>query len=208
MEEILSHNGQSLKNYPPMPIPNIHDDVVVHNQLINDELNYDNKTLATELNELEIGLNTDQRKPYLAILNSCEKQLGDLFFVYGGVGTGKTFLWRTLITRLRSEKKIVLAIALLGFASLLLPGGRIAQSKFKIPIDITEFSTCTIKRQSNLANLIHRTSLIIWDEAPMTIRYAFDAVERTFRDLSAHDPSNSFTHLSFGGKTVVLGGDF
>jgi len=87
--------------------------------------------------------------------------LGELFFVYGGGGTGKTYLWRTLITHLRGEKKIVLVVASSGIASMLLPGGRTAHSKFKIPIDITEFSTCTIKRQSNLAKLIHQTSLII-----------------------------------------------
>jgi len=73
IEEILSHNAQSLKNYPPMPIPKIHDDIGVHNQLIYDEVNYNSETLAAELNELKIGLNTDQRKPYLAILNSCER---------------------------------------------------------------------------------------------------------------------------------------
>jgi len=64
----------------------------VHNQLTYDELNYNSETLAAELNELKIGLNTDQRKPYLAILNSCEKQLGELFFVYGGGGTKRIYL--------------------------------------------------------------------------------------------------------------------
>nr|GEX57995.1 hypothetical protein CTI12_AA123990 [Tanacetum cinerariifolium] len=43
-------------------------------------------------------------------------------------GTGKTFLYKTIISRLRSELKIILAVASSGIASLLLPGGRTAHS--------------------------------------------------------------------------------
>jgi hypothetical protein len=58
-----------------------------------------------------------------------------------------------------------------------------------------------------LAELIQVASLIIWDEAPMTNRRCFEALDRTMRDiLSEHKPSNA--RLPFGGKPVVLGGDF
>jgi ATP-dependent DNA helicase PIF1 len=41
----------------------------------------------------------------------------------------------------------------------------------------------------------------------MTSRYCFEALDRTLRDvLSCNDASKS--SLPFGGKTVVLGGDF
>jgi len=46
---------------------------------------------------------------------------------------GKTFLWHTIINRLRSDGLIVLVVASSGIASLLLPGGRIAHSRFKNP---------------------------------------------------------------------------
>jgi CO dehydrogenase nickel-insertion accessory protein CooC1 len=36
---------------------------------------------------------------------------GKLFFVYGSGGTGKTFVWTTLLSRLRGQGKIMLAIA-------------------------------------------------------------------------------------------------
>lgn len=49
--------------------------------------------------------------------------------------------------------------------------------------------------------------LIIWDEAPMMHRNAFKTVDRTFQDImkSANENLNSDV---FGGKVVVLGGDF
>ena len=57
-----------------------------------------------------------------------------------------------------------------------------------------------------LSELIESTSLVIWDEALMTHRIAFEALDRIFRDLlSTHSPDAS--NLPFGGKVVVLGGD-
>jgi hypothetical protein len=52
-----------------------------------------------------------------------------------------------------------------------------------------------------------RASLIIWDEAPMAHRNCFEAVDRSLRDiLHFSDPQSG--EKPFGGKTVVLGGDF
>jgi hypothetical protein len=61
-----------------------------------------------------------------------------LFFVCGHGGTGKTFFWNAILTHLRSRQKIVLAIASSGVALLLLPKGRTAHSRFKIPFDLDE----------------------------------------------------------------------
>ena len=66
-----------------------------------------------------------------------------------------------------------------GVASLLLPKGRTAHSRFKIPFDITDTSTCSVKRGTMLAELLQVTSLIIWDEAPMTHRRCFEALDTT-----------------------------
>jgi hypothetical protein len=58
-----------------------------------------------------------------------------------------------------------------------------------------------------VAELVHKVDLIIWDEAPMMHRRAFEAVDRTLRDLmQLHDAEA--TEKIFGGKTVVLGRDF
>jgi hypothetical protein len=44
--------------------------------------------------------------------------------------------------------------------------------------------------------------LIIWDEAPMNDRRCFEALDRTLKDIL--DSPDTL----FGGKTIVLGGDF
>jgi hypothetical protein len=57
-----------------------------------------------------------------------------------------------------------------------------------------------------LCELIESASLVIWDEALMTHRHAFEAVDRTFRDLLFRETETA-RDLVFGGKIVVLGGD-
>ncbi|XP_052113856.1 uncharacterized protein LOC110277433 [Arachis duranensis] len=65
-----------------------------------------------------------------------------------------------------------------------------------------------LKEGSPFARLISKAKLIIWDEAPMIIsKYCYEALDICLRDiLRCSDSYNA--HLSFGGKVVVLGGDF
>ncbi|XP_071699128.1 uncharacterized protein [Rutidosis leptorrhynchoides] len=135
-------------------------------------------------------------------MNSNANQKQELIFVYGHGGTGKTFLWKTLTIALRAEGKIVLAVASSGIASLLLPSGQTAHSRFRIPIDITDESVCNIKKKTHMATLLRKTELIIWDEVPMNDRKCLEALDRTLRDIfeKADTP--------FGGLSFVLGGDF
>ena len=127
-------------------------------------------------------------------------------FLHGYGGTGKTFMWRTLASALRSKHEIVLTVATSGIASLLLPGGRTAHSKFKIPVPTLDNSTCKIDHDSDLAELLRQTKLIIWDEAPMAHRYTFECLDRTLKDIMS--TANKKCLAIFGGKVVVFGGDF
>jgi ATP-dependent DNA helicase PIF1 len=52
-----------------------------------------------------------------------------------------------------------------------------------------------------LGDLIRQTTLILWDEAPMVNRYAFEALDRTLRDVC---PGNTL----MGGKVCVFAGDW
>ncbi|XP_050217778.1 uncharacterized protein LOC126668634 [Mercurialis annua] len=153
------------------------------------------------------ALNDDQEKNYDSVIRSTIEKKGDFFSVYGHGGTSKTYLYKTIISKLRSEEKIVLAVASSGIASLLLPGGRTTHSKFDIPIELFQNSTCGIKQKSDLAWLLQQTDLIIWDEAPMTHRYAFEALDKSLRDIVSII-YNDASEKIFGGKTVLFGGDF
>jgi ATP-dependent DNA helicase PIF1 len=144
----------------------------------------------------------EQKNIYDTIMARVNNGNPGFFFLYGYGGTGKTYIWRALSAALRSKGEIVLTVASSGIAALLIPGGRTAHSRFSIPINIDEYSTCEIGPKDPSAELIRRAKLIIWDEAPMMHRHCFEAVDRTFKDIMK-DKSNPF-----GGKVVVLGGDF
>jgi len=58
-----------------------------------------------------------------------------------------------------------------------------------------------------VAELMHKADLIIWDEAPMMHHRAFKAIDQTLRDLMQLDDAHA-TKKIFGGKIMVLGGDF
>ncbi|GKB14094.1 DNA helicase PIF1, ATP-dependent [Tanacetum coccineum] len=78
--------------------------------------------------------------------------------------------WQILFEDILAKKRI---------ASLLLPAGRTAHSRFVILLELMENSTCGINQNTQLAELMQEVQLIIWDEAPMTQRYAFEALDTT-----------------------------
>ncbi|XP_057790506.1 uncharacterized protein LOC131007610 [Salvia miltiorrhiza] len=94
-----------------------------------------------------------------------------------------------------------------GITSLLLPGERIAQPRFKILINPNEDSACYIKQGTPLAELIVRSKLIIWDETHMLHKFCFEALDKSMRDIMRFSNPLSF-ELPFGGKSIVFGGDF
>ncbi|KAG2659831.1 hypothetical protein PVAP13_1KG278905 [Panicum virgatum] len=157
-------------------------------------------------------LNDKQLAAFYSITDCVLNNKPGFFFLSGYGGTGKTYLWNVIVKYVKAHQKIVLTVASSGVASLLLPRGRTAHSRFRIPCDLDEGTVCDIKRGSMLAELIEKTSLIIWDEALMTHRMALESLDSivlkaTFRDhLSAH--SEEAKNMPFGGKVVVLGGDF
>jgi hypothetical protein len=143
--------------------------------------------LTTDADNVEDRLNDDQHNAYKIILNVVTNKEDKLFLVFGNGGTGKTFVWTTLLSCLRGQGKIRLVVASLGIASLLLLGSKIAHSRFKIPIDLLNESTCNITQQMKVAELVCKVDLIIWDEAPMMHHRTFKAVDQTLCDLMQLD---------------------
>ncbi|KAM0848721.1 hypothetical protein ACQ4PT_054208 [Festuca glaucescens] len=197
--------GSSIGNFN-LPEKSSIQAIYYDNRLIREEMSYDSEKLAAEASVLLAQLNAGQRVAYKTIVGAVLAKKPGFYFVSGFGGAGKTFLWNVIIAYLRGQSKIVLTVASSGVAALLLAGGRTAHSRFKIPLQIDANSFCDIKRGTNLAKLLKETCLIIWDEALMTSRKCFEALDRTLRDvLSADDPL--LEDVPFGGKVVVLGGD-
>jgi RecG-like helicase len=205
LEELFSKNGQEINNYNlPKRQHTKHIDNI--NRLIQEEMSYDINYLEEEANKLYIQLNKDQKNAFHTIVSSVLSNNPNFYFVSGHGGTGKTFLWNAIVSYLRAIRKIVLTVASSGVASLLLPNGRTAHSRFRIPIDLDQLSMCDIKRGTNLAKLLIDTDLIIWDEALMTNKQCFEAFDRSLRDIIGETYEKALD-IPFGGKVVVLGGD-
>ena len=184
-----------------MPLPQNDWAAVVGDRLIAEQRSYNVDEQAQLAAQHILTLNPAQHSSFNAIVNAVETQSGQTFFLHGPGGTGKTYVYNTLCYFLRGQRKIVLCVASSGIASLLLLGGRTSHSTFKIPIEIHESSMCTIPRNSDMAELIRSTDLVIWDEAPMQHRHIHEAVDRTFQDIRHSDKP-------FGGLSVVFGRDF
>ena len=59
-----------------------------------------------------------------------------------------------------------------------------------------------MSKNSQLAQLLHFTALIIWDEMPMQHYYCFKAVHHIFTNIHFN------TQALFGGVPIILGNDF
>ncbi|CAN1777374.1 ATP-dependent DNA helicase PIF1 [Linum perenne] len=202
VEKILRRFGRSLTDFSGFSDFDTSNLTDTSNTLLAEEMNYDRDALASQLPTELSKLNAEQKHAFDQITYSVYNNKGQLFFIEGFGGTGKTFLWKVISMNLRAEKKVVLCVATSGIAALLMTGGRTAHSRFHIPIDCDSTSTCHIQHQSPVADLIRNTSLIIWDEAPMAHKHCIEALDRTLRDVLNCD------ELPFGGLTMVFGGDF
>nr|XP_027082463.1 uncharacterized protein LOC113704790 [Coffea arabica] len=150
---------------------------------------------------MSLKLNSQQKYAYNKILKACFASQRHSFFIDGPGGTGKTFLYRSLLATLKSQGYIAIAVATSGIAASILPGGRTAHSRFKIPLDFSKNRTCQLSKQGSVAKLFSESKLILWDEASMAKRETIEAFDDLLRDIMESE-------LPFGGKVIVFGGDF
>uniref|UniRef100_A0A453ESA5 ATP-dependent DNA helicase n=1 Tax=Aegilops tauschii subsp. strangulata TaxID=200361 RepID=A0A453ESA5_AEGTS len=87
-------------------------------------------------------------------IESVDRQRGGILFVDGPGGTGKTFLYMALLATVRGQGKIAVATATSGVAASIMPGGRTAHSRFKIPLKIDNGAICSFTKQSGTAKLL------------------------------------------------------
>ncbi|KAG5520645.1 hypothetical protein RHGRI_033280 [Rhododendron griersonianum] len=201
LNQLLQESGKSLLDFPPMQQPNANWSEVTSNRFIieHQQLQIQAQRIDSQRN-IE-RLNNGQRIAYDAILTSVLDNKGTTFFMSGGAGIRKTFVYNTVAKKCCSFGHIVVTVASSGIASLLLEGGRTAHSTFCIPLDVHDNSVCGFSKQSLQVELFRETKLIIWDEVPMQHKHCVEAVDRTLQDICDNEKK-------FGGIIVVLGGDF
>ncbi|KAL5647568.1 hypothetical protein ACJX0J_041923, partial [Zea mays] len=174
IRNMLQSMGKDIKTLPLPPIIDVYDDAI---------------GTAREVYEEES-------------IELASADVGGLFFVDGPGGTGKTYLYRVLLATLLNQGKIAVATTTSGVTASIMPRGRTAHSRFKIPLTIDDGAVCSFTKQSGTAELLRKSSLIIWDEASMTKRQAVEALDNSMCDIMGRPG------LPFGGKTIVFGGDF
>ena len=183
---------------------------------------YDEGEMLKKFEQIQGNLNEGQQNVFNSVKESVEGNQGKVIFLQGAAGTGKTFLYQACLYWARSrrarakqqqqqqqqqplqqneEDRFSIAVATSGIAATLLPGGRTAHSRFKIPIDLEPNSKRMCGLDDDHVELLRRTDLIVWDEVVMAQKASIEVVDRTLQRLRG-------CSQPFGGVTVLLGGDF
>ena len=134
-------------------------------------------------------------------MTSIDTDAGGLFFLDAPRETSKTFIINLILAKVRQH--VALTTASSGIAVTLLEGGKMAHSAFKLPLNLNnhEKPTCNIGKHAAKAHLLRISKVIIWDEATMSHKKAFEALDKTLQDLHNNN-------RPMGGVTMVLSGDF
>lgn len=197
--QLVEQHGRTMQELglpdPPPEMESLH-----LSSLLQEEMSYPEDDLQNLARTGSQQANPGQRAAIMAVRASVAGKLGHIFFLDGPGGTGKTFVEKVCLAEVRLRKGIALAVASSGVASLLLPGGRTAHSRFKIPIGLGPDSVCSVSSQSALAELFRQTELVVWDEAVMQHNYCFAAVDRMLQDVRQ-------CNRLFGGLTVLFAGE-
>lgn len=141
--------GRSLGTIHGMPTPaNYSGGLSLTERLEAQEAHYDRETCRSSYQERLFSLNVEQRAVWDSIRPCIDNNEPLCAFIDGRAGTGKTFLYNLILAYVRSQGQVALAVATSGVAALLLDGGRTAHSRFRLPLDVHELSTCNVPKQS------------------------------------------------------------
>jgi hypothetical protein len=195
IQEVLKMNGKSCDDFG-LPTPH-----TVGQRTAEEFFNV--RTEKEQSETMISSLNEEQMVAFEAIINAAnnENLPHRCFFLDGPGGSGKTYMYKTLLKTIRGEGNLVLPVASTGIAANLLEGGRTYHSQFKLPVPLLDTSVSSMRLTSAEAELIKRAKLLIWDESTMAPSLALKAVDRLLKEIMK-------CTKPFGGKVLLLGGDF
>ena len=102
IDQLLSHYGKSLQDWNTMPQLVGDWGEIMGNHLIQEQRQYNLEEQAVLAAECMAMLNPDQQAAFKKITSAITNNTGQLFFLHGPGGTGKTFLYNTLCYYLHS----------------------------------------------------------------------------------------------------------
>jgi hypothetical protein len=151
--DMLHSMRKDIKSFPLLEIDKQHDTV---DNIPREIIEESSIGVDPEDASLHEHLNNEQKIANEKILSASNSKIGGLFFVRGPGGTRKTFLYRALLA---TQGKIALATTSSGVAASIMPRGRTAHSRFKIPLRIDNRSICGFIKQCRTAKLLHAATL-------------------------------------------------
>ena len=178
--------------------------VNVHSAVIREELDFNVEDLSKTVDERVPTFTPEQATVFDTVLSSVRQEKPLQVFIDARGGCGKTYLLNSILAAVRNLDggSTALAMATTGIAANFLTLGRTFHSCLKAPLTATEDSTLSISAQSQLAQLIRMSKLLLIDESTMLNRYMLEALDRTLRDIMGEADS------VFGNKILLLAGDF
>ena len=145
-------------------------------------------------------LSPEQESVVGAIINGMVEK--KLWYINGCAGSGKTHTLTALTRRLSHIGIRTICSAFTGVAASLLPGGLTCHRLFGLPVEEeSEAKVSKIAPASLAAQIITHAQCFIIDEISMLSRESLDIIDLTIRTLTNTD-------APFGGKMVILSGDF
>jgi len=146
-------------------------------------------------------LNPAQQAAYQAITDTLASGRPGTFFIDGPGGSGKSFLYSTLISYAIINNFKPLVMATTGIAASQI-GGITIHRAFSVPIPCTEESVSYLRTQSVEAQKLKNNHIFFIDEITQCPKQVFELIDRFLRDVTGN------RHIPFGGKIIVVGGDF
>ena len=199
LKQQLGRSGCTLKEFKLPEPDNTKEDPIA--SLIVQETSYNKENLLKKANEAVRLMNNDQLDVFNDVIASITSGKGKIFCLNAAGGTGKTFVLNALLDAVRGDGFVALATASSGVAAQLMQNGTTVHSRFKVPINVKQTSTCNFTSRDATGRLISMTKLIIIDEMTMQHKFVYECIDRSLRDLISVD-------TPFGGITVVFSGDW
>lgn len=199
ISNLLDEFGQTLEDFS---LPHLDNAILTRNR---ENQHEEQPTLNEEqVQALVETLNAEQRSFFDRAMAAVEGRSNEkYFFLTGPGGAGKTYTYNVLIDVMKSKNLKVVVTAFTGVAANLLKKGKTSHKAFGLPFEDEGLglSRSTLKLQSTEARELKECSAIIWDEVSMVQGWQLHVLDHFLKNLMENQQP-------FGGKVVILGGDF